>query len=646
MGKEQYDTGMRLYADQKYREAIAYLEQATKLEPSNKQYRKALADIKSSLVSEFVTAGIKTLETGAPLTVADIRKAKERLSQANEIDKENPQVKRLADNLQAKEGAFLADIKDLYLLSQEHQGRQEWLEAYFQLQQLQSRYPSYENTTHMISDVVSKGHQDFYQRAKALVEKEDFEGAIKFLRMAISLKADHRPSLDLLSLAQDSNSADYFISKAEDFASAGDWRAATKYYKRALDYRPGDEGLTDLISQLQEDALDAVLLEAQEQLGSGWLYKAIQSYNKATQYTKYAGDYRLNSLRADLLAGSSDLAERFKRMGSFGAAWFWYKQIEGIEPDFRNLFFLSQEMEDKIKERVKKSIAVFDFNSPSNNEDAGLIVANNLITFLFKSASGDIKILERENLKSILEEMKLGQVGIVSQQTAKEMGQVYGIDVAIMGSVLIYSVDSISSKGKKTVKQTVGTTIEDNIDYLNWRAKNPEPDKAELAKAPPAKIRVSKEINIDYEVSRHKKIGFVQIAFRIVDVTTGENIQVKTIERKETVEDESSAGIPDAGIQFDPLDIPSDTEVIQEITSEVVAELGREALKPLQNLEKTYFEDGENLLRRRSGLEATERFVDAIFDEKLKMIHGSPLSDRAEQNIRDIFHDYNTNLGS
>ena len=46
--------------------------------------------------------------------------------------------------------------------------------------------------------------------------------------------------------------------------------------------------------------------------------------------------------------------------------------------------------------------------------------------------------------------MKLGQIGVVSGDTAKQMGSVYGIDVAIMGSVLIYNVDPTISENIKS----------------------------------------------------------------------------------------------------------------------------------------------------------------------------------------------------
>ena len=91
------------------------------------------------------------------------------------------------------------------------------------------------------------------------------------------------------------------------------------------------------------------------------------------------------------------------------------------------------------------------------------------------------------------------------------------------------------------------------------------------------------------------------------------------------------------------LAIPTDTELLQKMTGEVVAELGREALKPLNNLEKTYFQAGEQFIKRRERLQAAESFVDAVFDEKMKMIQGSPLSLKAMENLEDIFRNYKEN---
>jgi hypothetical protein len=108
--------------------------------------------------------------------------------------------------------------------------------------------------------------------------------------------------------------------------------------------------------------------------------------------------------------------------------------------------------------------------------------------------------------------------------------------------------------------------------------------------------------------------------------------------------DETSAGVQIAGIKYDPLEIPTDTELLQDLTNEVVTELGQEALQPLKNLEKTYFEFGEQQLLRRDSVKAAEHFVDAIFDEKIKRIQNSPLTTKALQNLEDTFRNYKQQL--
>jgi hypothetical protein len=129
-----------------------------------------------------------------------------------------------------------------------------------------------------------------------------------------------------------------------------------------------------------------------------------------------------------------------------------------------------------------------------------------------------------------------------------------------------------------------------------------------------------------------------------VDINTGENILVDTIPRNKVAKDETSAGVQIAGIKYDPLEIPTDTELLQDLTNEVVTELGQEALQPLKSLEKTYFEFGEQQVRRRDSVKAAEHFVDAIFDEKIKRIQNSPLTTKALQYLKDTFRNYKHQL--
>ena len=643
-GQKQYDVGMQLDQAGKYKEAIAYLEQALEKEPGNKKYQAALDDVKAKLVAQYLAEAEKELGPLDRVTMSHINRAKAKLNMAREVNPSDPSVQRFGANLAKAEANLVNDVKFLYEKATKFIATKDWIKAYFALQQIQGKFPNYEDTFKLMNKVSTEGSAAYYASAKEYFDKDEYKKCIEELRKGLAVKADHGPSRKMLAVAQERDNKAYFVKRAGKSVMEKKWDQAVHYYERALSYDPSDKKLQLLIGQVNSRAGQYYVQESRRQMDSGWLLKAFDTYNLALKYASGPTDYRVTSLRQDLTARAAFLANRFQEQERYGAAWFWYQKIRSVSASFPDIFYLTQAMEDQIKARVRKSIAVFDFNSPSDHADAGIIVANNLITYLFKNASGDIKILERENLKSILEEMKLGQIGVVSSNSAKEMGRVYGIDVAIMGSVLLFKVDSSSAKGTKTVRYQIGEKIEDNIEYLNWVAKNPKPSPEQLAAAPPAKIKIPEYSEKDYMVQSHKKIGFIQLSFRIVDVTTGENIQVKTIERKEVVEDDASAGLEEAGVKYDPLEIPTDTELLQKLTDEVVAELGLEALRPLQNLEQVYFKQGENYQRRRDNLNAAEQFINTIWNERLKRIQGSPLSNKAEELINDIFLQYKVSL--
>lgn len=638
-GKEQYDIGMQLSSAGKHSEAIAYLNQAIEQEPDNEKYKNALSDLKNSLINDLIAQDSDDLNSASPLTIGAINKAKAKLAEAEEIDAGHPAVTQFSIMLEKKEKSFLLSVNNLYSAAKKDFAAKKWLKAYFDLQQIQNVFPNYEDSGRLLQQISAKGSGALYKLAKTMFEKEDYQNAAKLLNKVLSLNPSHDPSKKLLSQVRKRDTKDYFIDRGRKAAVAQKWEKANKDYMRALEYNPDDQNLKELISNIRMKAALFYICEARTQMYAGWLLKAFDGYKTALKYADNKEETEISNFRKELCSHAQSVVKSFEQKEMFGSAWFWYDKIKSIDLDFPEIFYRMQRMEDKIIQRLKKSLAVFDFGSPSNAPDAGTIFANKLSTFLFKTASKDVKILERENLKSILDEMKLGQIGVVSPRTAKEMGRVYGIDVAVMGSVLRYNVDSSSYSDTKTVVYKVKKT-QKNIDYLNWKAKNPNPTTEQLAGSPVPYINKMVDVEKEYKVSSHKKVSFVTVTFRIVDVKTGENILVDTIPRTKIAKDETSAGVKIAGVKFDPLEIPTDTQLLQELTDEVVAELGQEGMSPLKNLAKTYFDEGEKQLRRRDKLKAAESFTNCIFNEKVKMVQESPITRKAGEYLENIFRKY------
>jgi hypothetical protein len=81
------------------------------------------------------------------------------------------------------------------------------------------------------------------------------------------------------------------------------------------------------------------------------------------------------------------------------------------------------------------------------------------------------------------------------------------------------------------------------------------------------------------------------------------------------------------------LELPTESEVLDELTSEKVSEMGKKVLERYQSLEVEYFNEGEQQrIKRRNPDFAVERYTDAIFDEKSKGI-STPITQKALEMI-------------
>ena len=113
---------------------------------------------------------------------------------------------------------------------------------------------------------------------------------------------------------------------------------------------------------------------------------------------------------------------------------------------------------------LKKRIAVLDFENRTdyNSKKMGGAITDLLISQLTKS--GRFIILERSKIEQIMREQALGQSGIISEETAAQVGQLLGVESIIMGNLLEASEETDSRKidNKKNnwglaLKATVGT---------------------------------------------------------------------------------------------------------------------------------------------------------------------------------------------
>jgi curli biogenesis system outer membrane secretion channel CsgG len=93
-----------------------------------------------------------------------------------------------------------------------------------------------------------------------------------------------------------------------------------------------------------------------------------------------------------------------------------------------------------VNAQPKKRVAVFTFEDKTahtwhwwSGQPVGEGMADMLITSLVKT--GKYTVLERTQIAKVMEEQQLGQTGAVTPESAAKVGQLLGVELAIMGSV-------------------------------------------------------------------------------------------------------------------------------------------------------------------------------------------------------------------
>ncbi len=90
--------------------------------------------------------------------------------------------------------------------------------------------------------------------------------------------------------------------------------------------------------------------------------------------------------------------------------------------------------------QLKKRVAVFTFEDKTDRSwhwwdgrGPGEGMADMLTTSLVKS--GKYTVIERQEINSLIQEQKLGQAGVVTQQSAAQAGKMLGVELAVVGAV-------------------------------------------------------------------------------------------------------------------------------------------------------------------------------------------------------------------
>jgi curli biogenesis system outer membrane secretion channel CsgG len=630
-GKDSFDLARELERQNRLEDALPMYEDAFTKEGGNSEYRVALNSIRSRLAQQAMVSAREQLAI-TPQKYENLRTAQGFVDKALKIDSTNSEAAGMSESLKTQMGVMAKKAEDSYSAAQKAIEAKDWTLALNSLKDIRAYYPNYLDLGMKITATENNAVSYYLKEADRYRANDDVDSLITSLDAALGIQPANKQIAAVLNETKQKNTTAVNLEKAEKFATDAKWDRVQFYLKRAQKLGP-NAGESDRIKKMYSDGGMKLLEQAGKDLQKKAIYSAYVDTMRAFEFTPAAFKTpEADELRNQIISQLLTKGEELDAAGYSGYALYLAECAYQLSGSQKEIYKTIQTLKDKVRQRVIKKIAIMDFNPPTNSLDAGRLVTDSLLSHMTKNASGDVKILARDVLGALIKEIELGQAGMYDIETAKKSGKLKGTDYFIFGSLLQYTVENNKEEGQKTVIAVVGKEKEPNPQYMAWLGANPKASEDERRNAPPAFIEKDKTETIRYKVATHRKTANVTISFRVVDVESGEVVITKTLKSKKEAVGNYSEGVDIAGIAYQRIELPPDSELLERAVDEAITDLGHHVLSRFQNLQESYLNAAETLKKKGETEPVAEKYMAAVVTEEVKNIK-SPVTENARREL-------------
>ncbi len=397
-----------------------------------------------------------------------------------------------------------------------------------------------------------------YQKARA-IDPDDKEVADQITRLTAYIEKEKKSSL----------------TEIAKLLKAGNGRKAKTICDNLLLINPDDPELKELNTNISDVFRRQVLSEAKG-------YKSQNKFFNAYTTLKEAGIEGLEEEihRIGKEGGSHYFtkAEKYLNEGQMHLAYIASVKALALSPNDIQISQLHKTCADVIDTEIQKYIAILTFGSPANHPDYGMLFSDMLITRLFNELPYGINIVEKEKINLLKDTNKM---------KIKNIGGSLGADYIINGNVSLFKVDDVVSETMATAKVKVGEEVEANPEYdkmVKTYGDNPE----KWPYQPEMNIRKDKYEMIKYKKGTHSRKAFGNVSVRLFDASDGAILFAKDFEDSMEKKDYFQDMVEVADIPYDPLELPSDTEIKAELRNAMLNNISKAIFETLQDREKRF----------------------------------------------------------
>lgn len=467
---------------------------------------------------------------------------------------------------------------------------------------------------------------DVLERADAAYKKTDppsvqsINGVISILQNSATDDASERISTRIKKYRTEKKNL--ILDKAEKMREHGAYAAAIKAFQEALEMDPDNQQLVEQISRLK------TVMEREKQTGIAAIDKALHAgeVDKAkAQYDKLASmdpedphleslKKRINEVRRKSISASAldyesqgkfftayktlkdadvgglnqemlrirtegrthylNKAEKFFDKGQIHLAYIASVKGLTLAPDDIRISQIHKKCEDLIDKELQRNIVIMTFGAPAKQPDTGMLFSDALITRLFNELPYGINIVEK------------GKIDLLKNKSdIKSIGTSLGADIVITGNVSLFKVEDVVSENMAAAKIKIGEEVVVNPEYEEM-IKTYGKDRKKWPYKPEMKVKKDNYEIVNYKKGIYSKQAFGNVSVRMFDASNGTVVSAKNFEDSLEKTDQFQEMVEGTDIQYDPLELPSDTELKADLRNRLVDAISNTIVDILEEREK------------------------------------------------------------
>lgn len=436
--------------------------------------------------------------------------------------------------------------------------------------------------------------QAVIQQARINIENHRYPEASDLIQSALSVVQDH-PELTHLQRQVEAE-------------------IKTNLFEQALENGDPDQAISILDQLSQQNALEwnqerlipqiKALSDYYASLGrnatqSKQYYEAYQQFQLARSVLqKVKLPVTTSSDEQSFLKSLQSLSIRASQEGLPGLEMAYLQILQNMDPQFPGIENSLRKPREQTLENSVKRVNIGSFKDQQNQSSYGHALSARVTQLLFEQIPNDIRIVERDELESIIRERSL------NKNSALNKLSIHAADLLVQGSVLEASVEHADKEGFTTERVQTGLKKTANPEYAAWQ----ESRKKNKTVAPDEFLEEPIMEDIRYSVTQHRKIALFSASYRLVDANSAKMIHTNSLTQEQQATGNSSEGVA-LGDYQKPLklaDLPSDGEMLKTLMNKLAIQISDELAQALAETEKELLVQSVSLSETGNYAEAAE----------------------------------------